>query len=45
MFVVVFSLGPHFFVKIYVAAVWLEAKGKKKRGDETQFTNKIGGKN
>jgi hypothetical protein len=29
-------------VKIYVAAV--EAKGKKKRGDETQFTTKIGGK-
>jgi len=29
-------------VKIYVAAV--EAKGKKERGDETQFTTKIGGK-
>jgi len=29
-------------VKIYVAAV--EALGKKERGDETQFTTKIGGK-
>jgi len=34
-------LVPH-LVKIYVAAV--EAKGKKERGDETQFTTKIGGK-
>jgi hypothetical protein len=30
-------------VKIYVAAV--EALRKKKRGDETQFTTKTGGKN
>ncbi len=29
-------------VKIYVAAV--EALRKKERGDETQFTTKIGGK-
>jgi hypothetical protein len=29
-------------VKIYVAA--LEALRKKERGDETQFTTKIGGK-
>jgi hypothetical protein len=29
-------------VKIYVAAV--EAPKKKERGDETQFTTKIGGK-
>jgi uncharacterized membrane protein (Fun14 family) len=29
-------------VKIYVAAV--EALRKKERGDETQFTSKIGGK-
>jgi hypothetical protein len=29
-------------VKIYVAAV--EAPKKNKRGDETQFTTKIGGK-
>jgi hypothetical protein len=29
-------------VKIYVAAV--EALWKKERGDETQFTTKIGGK-
>jgi hypothetical protein len=29
-------------VKIYVAAV--EALKKKERGDETQFTTKIGGK-
>ncbi len=30
-------------MKIYVAPV--EALGKKERGDETQFTTKIGGKN
>jgi hypothetical protein len=30
-------------VKTYVAAV--EALRKKERGDETQFTTKIGGKN
>jgi hypothetical protein len=29
-------------VKIYVRAV--EALGKKERGDETQFTTKVGGK-
>jgi hypothetical protein len=31
-------------VKIYVAGV-VEALRKKERGDETQFTSKIGGKN
>jgi hypothetical protein len=31
-------------VKIYVAAA-VEALRKKERGDETQFTTKIGGKN
>ncbi len=37
--IVVVQIGA---VKIYVAAV--EALGKKERGDETQFTPKIGGK-
>jgi hypothetical protein len=35
-------LVPIEAVKIYVAAV--EALRKKERGDETQFTTKIGGK-
>jgi len=35
-------LVPIGAVKIYVAAV--EALRKKERGDETQFTTKIGGK-
>ncbi len=38
--IVVVQVGA---VKIYVAAV--EALRKKKRGDETQFTTKTGGKN
>ncbi len=37
--IVVLQVGA---VKIYVAAV--EALRKKERGDETQFTTKIGGK-
>jgi hypothetical protein len=36
---VVFEVGA---VKTYVAV--LEARRKKERGDETQFTTKIGGK-
>jgi hypothetical protein len=31
-------------VKIYVAAVEVLHKKEKERGDETQFTTKIGGK-
>jgi hypothetical protein len=39
LIIVVVQVGA---VKIYVAA--MEALRKKERGDETQFTTKIGGK-
>jgi len=41
MFVVVFSLGPHFFVKIYVAAVWKKQRGKRKEGMKLSLPTKL----